>query len=474
MPLQTLDPDTATFRTWLERTNTIIELLNSNTVVASANATGQFAIGSATDLDSSLTIGANKLFVNGSLLSINVTTAVTSNVTVSGIVTLAGANVFIQPSNTTRIGSSLLDVTANTTLSGRSTFSNTVEFSGATTRVTAGQFAVTSSTPAVFNEVTVTTATITNLTLSGPISLTSTLGVTGATTLNNTLTVNGSATLRNTLSVNGASTFSNTLTVTGSVTTVNSANITSSLIVNGTTTLFGVLDVKGSATFRYVVATEGFSGNGAALSSLNATAIATGTVPTARLGSGSASGSTFLAGDGTWKTPTVTSSIPVGTILMTVAAVASDSDWRICEGQPLLRADFSALSTLVGVPGAYGGNTTHLLLPDLRQRFPLGANTLSGVATNRGATGGSFNHTHTYTQVPAHTHTITDPTHNHASGNFNTNNAAAGSEIKALSGNANTGDRATGITVNSTGVASPQTESANPPYIVINYQIKVR
>jgi len=44
-----------------------------------------------------------------------------------------------------------------------------------------------------------------------------------------------------------------------------------------------------------------FSGSGASLTSLNATNLGSGTVPTARLGSGTASSSTFLRGDGSWQ-----------------------------------------------------------------------------------------------------------------------------------------------------------------------------
>jgi hypothetical protein len=44
------------------------------------------------------------------------------------------------------------------------------------------------------------------------------------------------------------------------------------------------------------------SGSGASLTSLSATALASGTVPTARLGSGTASSSTFLRGDSTYAT----------------------------------------------------------------------------------------------------------------------------------------------------------------------------
>ena len=51
-----------------------------------------------------------------------------------------------------------------------------------------------------------------------------------------------------------------------------------------------------------VVTATTFSGSGASLTNLNASNIASGTVPTARLGSGTANNTTFLRGDSTFQT----------------------------------------------------------------------------------------------------------------------------------------------------------------------------
>jgi len=92
-------------------------------------------------------------------------------------------------------------------------------------------------------------------------------------------------------------------------------NITMGL-ATGTVTILGGAAVNGSAGLSVTGPISGgaisgtsFSGAGGSLTGLNASNLASGTVPTARLGSGTASASTILYGDGTWKTAPAGASI---------------------------------------------------------------------------------------------------------------------------------------------------------------------
>ena len=64
----------------------------------------------------------------------------------------------------------------------------------------------------------------------------------------------------------------------------------------------GAPTVQNGLVISGVTTSTTFSGSGASLTNLNASNIASGTVPTARLGSGTASSSTFLRGDSTFQT----------------------------------------------------------------------------------------------------------------------------------------------------------------------------
>lgn len=83
------------------------------------------------------------------------------------------------------------------------------------------------------------------------------------------------------------------------------------LIVYQTDGTDGFYYYDGSAWVLLINGTDALPAvNGSAVTNLNASNLASGTVPTARLGSGTADNSTYLRGDGTWSTPSSGSTSP--------------------------------------------------------------------------------------------------------------------------------------------------------------------
>ena len=135
----------------------------------------------------------------------------------------------------------------------------------------------------------------------------------------------------------------------------NAANVTGTVVVanggTGAVTLTGLL--KGNGTLAFTAATAGTdyltpSGNGSLLTALNATQLTSGTVPTARQGTGVANNTTFLRGDQTWVTP-------AGSGTVTSVNVASFAGIT-SSGGPITGSGTITLSTTLS--GVLKGNGT--------------------------------------------------------------------------------------------------------------------
>lgn len=89
----------------------------------------------------------------------------------------------------------------------------------------------------------------------------------------------------------------------------------------------------------------------------------------------------------------------VGQIVM-LGMSATPPGWLLCDGAAVSRTTYAALFARIGTTYGAGNGSTTFNLPNLRDRFPVGAG--SGYAA--GATGGAASVALTVAQMPAHNH----------------------------------------------------------------------
>lgn len=122
--------------------------------------------------------------------------------------------------------------------------------------------------------------------------------------------------------------------------------------------------------------------------------------------------------------------MPIGSMMLYPVGSAPNSKWMLCEGQSLSTTTYADLFALVGYN--FGGAGANFNLPDLRNMFVAGYNSLGPAEYQTiGSGAGANTVTLTKAQIPKHTHMITNGVdgavqsnpgnHNHNGGySFNT------------------------------------------------------
>lgn len=181
----------------------------------------------------------------------------------------------------------------------------------------------------------------------------------------------------------------------------------------------------------------------------------------------------------------------VGELVMWGTGTAP-SKWLLCDGTAVSRTTYQSLFELWGTTFGSGDGSTTFNLPDFRQKFPLGKAS-SGTGNTLGATGGSIDHTHSFSGGTTGSgggfsaSTSTDGSHTHSQGAHQhaisgVAQAAAGSDVTVRatstqvdifsdSGTGSAGSHSHSVSVgdHTHSLGSGSTGATNPPFLAINF-----
>lgn len=176
--------------------------------------------------------------------------------------------------------------------------------------------------------------------------------------------------------------------------------------------------------------------------------------------------------------------MPSGAVILWGGSTTPPSGFLLCNGAAVSRTTYAALFAAVGTIHGSGDGSTTFNLPNLEDRFVVGAGNTYAVAATGGAASGTptitvAGHALTVNEMPAHAHNISDPGHHHPMNLVNNSNVAPGSGAPGFIGTEVTSDALTGITISNNGGGATHTHTATatavatlPPYYALCYLMK--
>ena len=141
---------------------------------------------------------------------------------------------------------------------------------------------------------------------------------------------------------------------------------------------------------------------------------------------------------------------PTGSIIM-YGATTAPTGWLLCNGSAVSRTTYANLFAVIGTKFGAGNGSTTFNLPNLQNRFVVGA----GASYNINDTGGEATHILTIEEMPAHSHSITTG-----------DDSGFGSYASQWNPFKTTGSRST------SSVGGGQAHNNLPPYIGLTFIIK--